>query len=70
MCAGGRLGWSVAQQGAASMTGGLVREYSHVVLPSVPPLATLILTLLSILVGNIDLIIVIYFCISRVKKKE
>lgn len=33
----------------ASMTGGLVQEFQHSVLPSVSPLATLICTLLSIL---------------------
>lgn len=34
----------------ASMTDGLVRESNHMVLPSVPPLVTLILTVISILV--------------------
>ncbi|XP_061181373.1 probable dolichyl pyrophosphate Glc1Man9GlcNAc2 alpha-1,3-glucosyltransferase [Saccostrea echinata] len=34
---------------SAVMTGGLVQEFHHVVLPSVPPIATLIATLLSIL---------------------
>ncbi|XP_055996770.1 probable dolichyl pyrophosphate Glc1Man9GlcNAc2 alpha-1,3-glucosyltransferase isoform X2 [Ostrea edulis] len=33
---------------SAVMTGGLVQEFHHVVLPSVPPVATLIATLLSI----------------------
>ncbi|XP_062910526.1 probable dolichyl pyrophosphate Glc1Man9GlcNAc2 alpha-1,3-glucosyltransferase isoform X2 [Mobula hypostoma] len=33
----------------ASMTGGLVQEFQHAVLPSVSPLATLICTLLSIM---------------------
>lgn len=35
----------------ASMTGGLVQEFQHSVLPSVSPLATLICTLLSITVS-------------------
>lgn len=33
----------------ASMTGGLVQEFQHSVLPSVPPTATLVCTLISIL---------------------
>ncbi|XP_077983602.1 dolichyl pyrophosphate Glc1Man9GlcNAc2 alpha-1,3-glucosyltransferase-like [Glandiceps talaboti] len=33
----------------ASMTGGLVQEFSHTVLPSVPPIATMLCTLISIL---------------------
>lgn len=47
--AGGRLGWNVARQGAASMTGGLVQEYSHTMLPSVSPPVAMILTGLSML---------------------
>ncbi|KAG0717319.1 putative dolichyl pyrophosphate Glc1Man9GlcNAc2 alpha-1,3-glucosyltransferase [Chionoecetes opilio] len=47
--AGGRLGWAVGEGGVASMTGGLVQEYSHAVLPSVSPGATLVVTALSIL---------------------
>ncbi len=34
----------------ASMTGGLVQEFQHTTLPSVPPIATFVLTGLSILV--------------------
>ncbi|KAK8385382.1 hypothetical protein O3P69_012310 [Scylla paramamosain] len=52
---GGRLGWQVAKQGVASMTGGLVQEFSHTVLPSVPPVATLIATALSIVPGLVVL---------------
>ncbi|CAH1778366.1 unnamed protein product [Owenia fusiformis] len=35
----------------ASMTGGLVQEYSHTVLPSIPPVVTLICTVVAILPG-------------------
>lgn len=35
----------------ASMTGGLVQEFEHSVLPSVTPTVTLVCTLLSILVS-------------------
>lgn len=37
----------------ASMTGGLVQEFQHSVLPSVSPLATLACTLLSVLVSSL-----------------
>ena len=37
----------------AIMTGGLVQEFKHTVLPSIPPIVTLIATLLSILVRTI-----------------
>lgn len=36
----------------ASMTGGLVQEFQHSVLPSISPSITLICTLLSILVSQ------------------
>lgn len=36
----------------ASMTGGLVQEFEHLVLPSVTPAVTLVCTLLSILVSR------------------
>lgn len=36
----------------ASMTGGLVQEFEHSVLPSVTPAVTLVCTLLSILVSR------------------
>lgn len=36
----------------ASMTGGLVQEFEHSVLPSVMPAVTLVCTLLSILVSR------------------
>ncbi|KAJ8878750.1 hypothetical protein PR048_019336 [Dryococelus australis] len=48
---GMRLGFDVKRPSAV-MTGGLVQEYEHVVLPSVPPSATFILTALSILVRH------------------
>ncbi|XP_013790813.1 probable dolichyl pyrophosphate Glc1Man9GlcNAc2 alpha-1,3-glucosyltransferase [Limulus polyphemus] len=34
---------------SASMTGGLVQEYEHVILPSIAPTTTMVLTILSIL---------------------
>lgn len=37
---------------SAVMTGGLVQEFHHVVLPSVPPVVTLLATVTSILVGT------------------
>ena len=37
----------------ASMTGGLVGQSEHLILPSVPPLVTMILTLLSLMVRNL-----------------
>jgi alpha-1,3-glucosyltransferase len=43
-----RLGWTVAG-GPASMTAGLVQDIQHAVLPSVPPLATALLTLAAML---------------------
>ena len=48
---GPRFGLQVNKE-AASMTGGLVQEFSHSVLPSVPPVATLIATVISIMVSS------------------
>ncbi|KAK3104024.1 hypothetical protein FSP39_023751, partial [Pinctada imbricata] len=39
----------VSVKSSAIMTGGLVQEYQHVVLPSVPPIVTLIATVTSIM---------------------
>ena len=39
----------------ASMTGGLVQEFQHTALPSVPPIATLVLTVISILPALVHL---------------
>ena len=36
---------------SAVMTGGLVQEFHHTILPSISPLVTLVLTVLSILVS-------------------
>lgn len=43
------MGWTKGSPGAV-MTGGLVQEFHHVVLPTVPPIVTLLATVLSILV--------------------
>ncbi|XP_012263186.2 probable dolichyl pyrophosphate Glc1Man9GlcNAc2 alpha-1,3-glucosyltransferase [Athalia rosae] len=43
-----RLDWLTAS-GSASMTGGLVQEYSYAVLPTPTPLATLVITFISML---------------------
>jgi hypothetical protein len=37
---------------AAVMTGGLVQEYKHIILPEVTPRITFLCTLLSVLVSN------------------
>ncbi|KAG7170023.1 dolichyl pyrophosphate Glc1Man9GlcNAc2 alpha-1-3-glucosyltransferase-like [Homarus americanus] len=44
---GGRMGW-LTTSGRAAMTGGLVQEFDHAVLPSISPQITLIATLISI----------------------
>lgn len=46
---GRRLNWFSVRSGPASMTGGLVQEFDHSVLPSVAPLATFLLSLVSML---------------------
>ncbi|KAK7072358.1 glycosyl transferase [Halocaridina rubra] len=43
-----RYGW-LSKSGAVSMTGGLVQEFDHAVLPSVSPFMTLFATILSII---------------------
>lgn len=55
---GNRLGY-VSTVGKASMTGGLVQEFEHAVLPSITPPVTFIATLLSIIVSSGKLIFVI-----------
>jgi len=49
-----RLGW-LSDGSIASMTGGLVQDIHHTVLPNVTPMATLILTLTSMLPGLVKL---------------
>ena len=44
----------------AAMTGGMVQEYSHTVLPSVSPLVTLLATLLAMLVGVYDVFVSVF----------
>ena len=39
-----------AMKSKASMTGGLVGQSEHLILPSVPPVVTMILTLFSVMV--------------------
>ncbi|CAL4069154.1 unnamed protein product, partial [Meganyctiphanes norvegica] len=46
---GRKLGFLSGAIGSASMTGGLVQEYQHAVLPSVPPIATFLLTLVAMI---------------------
>ncbi|XP_014670720.1 PREDICTED: probable dolichyl pyrophosphate Glc1Man9GlcNAc2 alpha-1,3-glucosyltransferase [Priapulus caudatus] len=50
-----RLGFTQVALAQSSMTGGLVQEFSHAVLPSVSPLATLLCTLASILPALLNL---------------
>jgi len=44
----------------AAMTGGMVQEYSHTVLPSVSPLITLLATLLAMLVSVYDVFVSVF----------
>lgn len=39
---------------SASMTGGLVQEFEHSVLPTVKPIHTFLLTILQMLVSHVD----------------
>lgn len=39
------------------MTGGLVGQSEHLILPAVPPIVTVILTLLSVLVRCLDYLV-------------
>ncbi len=50
----------------ASMTGGLVQEFDHVILPSVGPRATLVCTLLALSVRAFEIRLKIQNC----KKKS
>ena len=54
-CLGSKLGFLPKElmNKQASMTGGLVGQSEHLFLPSVPPLVTMILTLLSLMVRNL-----------------
>jgi len=47
--AGTRTGFISSGISTGSMTGGLVQEYEHAVLPSVPPIATFVLTLVAMI---------------------
>lgn len=53
--AGRKLGW-VSSVSTASMTGGLVQEFEHVVLPSIGPKTTFICTLLALIPPSIILL--------------
>ena len=50
--AGNKLGLVASSNSSAAMTGGLVQEFNHSVLPSVKPLATFLLTALFIIVSQ------------------
>ena len=54
-CLGSKLGFLPKElmNKQASMTGGLVGQSEHLILPTVPPLVTVILTLLSLMVRNL-----------------
>ena len=54
-CLGSKLGFLPKElmNKQASMTGGLVGQSEHLIFPSVPPLVTMILTLLSLMVRNL-----------------
>ena len=56
-CLGSKLGFLPKElmNKQASMTGGLVGQSEHLILPTVPPLVTVILTLLSLMVRNLSL---------------
>ncbi|XP_069186852.1 dolichyl pyrophosphate Glc1Man9GlcNAc2 alpha-1,3-glucosyltransferase isoform X1 [Procambarus clarkii] len=45
---GRKLGW-ISSTGRAAMTGGLVQEFDHAILPSISPFITLVATLISIM---------------------
>ena len=51
---GNRLGMVPMSNHSAAMTGGLVQEFDHSVLPSVKPLATFILTAASMIVRHFN----------------
>ncbi|KAJ8299321.1 LOW QUALITY PROTEIN: hypothetical protein KUTeg_023381, partial [Tegillarca granosa] len=47
--------YNIADKGAAVMTGGLVQEFNHVILPTVTPLVTLVTTAVSIIPSMLHL---------------
>ena len=49
------LGWVESSVPTASMTGGLVQEFEHQVLPSIGPKTTFVCTLLASLVSTFPL---------------
>ena len=49
------MGLAHLSASTASMTGGLVKEFEHAVLPSIGPKTTLICTLLALMVTHVQI---------------
>lgn len=62
ICFVGRQFGMTSNVPAAVMTGGLVQEYKHIILPEVTPRTTFLCTVLSVLVSNY--VLCSYLCFS------